>query len=88
MIIAIIVTSIKIIANSVTINIEDGIQLIYLTDILKNYLMSLYVFIDFAYVSINIASLSVGNNNTGIAVALFLISMFKLFTLIQNLRVF
>lgn len=88
MIIAIIVTSMKIIANSITKTIEDGILLVYLTDILKNYLMTFFVFIDLAYVGINIASLSVGNDNAGIAVALFILSLVKLFSLYDNMRVF
>ena len=44
-----------------TITIEDGIKLIYLTDIIKNYVLTLIVFIDFAYVGIMVSSI-VQNN--------------------------
>jgi hypothetical protein len=55
MITAIVVTSLKIIINSITITISDGILLEYLTDILINYMKSRLIFIDLGYVAINIA---------------------------------
>ena len=88
MIIAIIVTSFKVIACSITKTIEDGIELNYLIDISKNYYQSFFVWIDIAYIGINVASLVNGNNNAGLAVASFIISLLKIFSLYENLRMF
>lgn len=88
MIAAIVVTSIKIIVNSITITIEDGILLEYLTDILVHYMKSRLIFIDIGYVAINIALLAVNNESQPLSIVLFVISIVKLFSLYENLRMF
>lgn len=45
-------------------------------------------FIDLAYVGINIALLILKNDSEGLSIALFIVSLLKLFTLYDNLRTF
>ncbi len=73
MILAIIVTGLKILISSITKTIED-----------KNRT----VLIDMTYVAINIALLAVQNDSSPLSVALFIISLIKLFSLYENLRTF
>ena len=88
MIAAIVITSIKILVNCTMVRIEDGILMEYITDIWLSFLKNRTVFIDMAYVAINIAVLALNNDSSGLSVALFIISIIKLFTLYENLRTF
>jgi hypothetical protein len=63
-IISVVITSVKILTNTMAITIEDGIKLVYLTDIIKHYVLTLIVFIDFAYVGIIVASIVQGNQKS------------------------
>lgn len=88
MITAIVVTSIKILVNCAMVRIEDGILLEYITDIWFSFFGNRTVFIDTAYVAINIALLILHNDSSALSVALFIISIVKLFSLYENLRTF
>ncbi len=88
MILAIIITGLKILISSITKTIEDGILLEYLFDIWLSFLKNRTVLIDMAYVAINIALLAVQNDSSPLSVALFIISLVKLFSLYENLRTF
>lgn len=46
------------------------------------------IFIDLGYVGINIALLAVNNESQPLSITLFVISLVKLFSLYENLRMF
>jgi hypothetical protein len=87
MILAMVITTLKISVSSIAVTIEDGILLVYLTDILKNYLFTFSIFIDFAHLANIIVSLTLLNNSDFVGVLLFFISLIKLFTLYENLSI-
>lgn len=86
-IIAMVVTSLKILVRSISITIEDGILLVYLTDILKNYIFTFVVLIDIAHLLTIVISFSLQNNSSNAGAALFVVSLIKVLTLYGNLRV-
>lgn len=61
---SVVITSVKIFTNTMAITIEDGIKLIYLTDIIKHYVLTLIVFIDFTYVGIMVTSIVQNNKKS------------------------
>ena len=87
LLIAIIATVLKMIASSVGKTIKDGIFLIYITDIMTSYFLSLFVFVDIAMVILLLATLGTSNDYSGLGLAIFIVSMIKLVTLYENLRV-
>jgi hypothetical protein len=63
MIIAIVITFMRTLAKACLKTVDDGVSLVYLTDILIKYWSDFFVYIDLAYIAINIASLATSNDS-------------------------
>jgi hypothetical protein len=63
MIIAIVITFLKTLTKACLKTVDDGIPLVYLTDILIKYFSDFTAYIDLAYIAINIASLATSNDS-------------------------
>jgi hypothetical protein len=85
----------KIGTSIVTKKIKDGITLVYISDIFYDYVRSLVIFIDIAYLFMVILLLfdgkafdNLGNNNFWFGVTLFMLCLIKMISSFPNLSVF